>query len=106
MTKLTCFGKADSLAVSGQIKMPLVVVRVDKAKFNGFIPGLTAQDVVESNLNDCKQKLNSLAKEIVTAMAQNNLEFPFFPTKEEIMHDFENVVDVTFITIKSNKRKA
>ena len=105
MAKLTSFGKADSLAISGEIKMPLVVVRADTSKYNGFIPGLTAEDVIETNLNNCKQKLNTLAKEIVTAMAQNNVEFPFFPTKKEIMQDFENVVDISFITIKSNKRK-
>lgn len=101
-------GKIDTLAISGQIEMPLVILQhksLAKTNYIGFIPGLTKKDVNAENLETCKQKLKDLASNIIENMAINNLPFPFFPTKEEILKDFENVCFVSFIKIKSNKRK-
>ena len=38
-------------------------------------------------------------------MKQNDAPFPFFPTKEEIMKDYDNVEIVEFIKVTSKDRK-
>ncbi len=103
MVKITSFNKADSLAIYKKINMPLVIIKGNNC-FNGFIPGITKNDIVCETLEECKIQLKQHATQIVELMAKNNVEFPFFPTKEEILQDFKNVVYIKFITVTSNNR--
>lgn len=106
MAKITCFGKTDSLSINESIKMPLIIVKDNSNEFFlGFIPGINHEDIMSISLADCKQKLKDFAKKIIEDFAKNNKPFPFFITKEQILEDFQNVIDISFITIKSNKRK-
>ena len=109
MARVTNFGKIDTLSVSEEISMPLVIIKEinqTETKFRGFIPALTNKDVITDNLDDCKTALKQKAKKIVHQMAKDNLEFPFFPCKEEITNDFKNVYQIIYIKIKSKKRKS
>ncbi len=107
MARITCFGKTDSLSINESIKMPLVIIK-DNARelYLGFIPGINHEDITSNSLTDCKQKLKEFAKTFIQTQAKNNAPFPFFVTKEQILEDFENVEDVSFINIKSNNRKS
>jgi len=98
------FGKADSLSISGEINMPLVIIKNSNNTFNGFIPGLTKNDIVSDSLDLCKINLKEQALNIIKDYKKNNTPFPFFPTKEELLKDFENVCYISFIKIKSTKR--
>lgn len=102
------FGVADSLSVNGEISLPLVVIfktKLDKKYFHGFIPGITKNDIVSEQLEECKKLLKDTAKTIINEYGESNIPFPFFPTKQELLEDFNNVCYISFIKIKSNKRK-
>lgn len=108
MARITSFGKQDSLAISGKVSMPLVILKIQNLqgiKFIGFIPGLTSKDVICDSSEQCKRKLKETANQIVKVMAKNNTEFPFFPSKETILKDYPNVAEIIFIKITSQKRK-
>ena len=103
------FGQIDTLSISGELKVPLVILlkqNLTQKSYIGFIPGLSKKDIKESTLENCKKKLKLLAESTIKEMATNNLPFPFFPSKEEILTDFENVCYISFIKIKSQKRKS
>lgn len=102
-------GQIDTLSINGEIQMPLVILlktSLTKKEYIGFIPGLTKKDIVSSDLEECKNNLKQCAQDLVKKMATENSPFPFFPTKEEIMSDFENVCYIGFVKIKSQKRKS
>ena len=107
MARITSFGKVDTLTQYGEIAMPLVILKaqnISTTKYIGFIPGITTKDITSNNLDDCKKLLKEQTKKIITQMAKDNIEFPFFPTKEDILKDFKNVVEIIYIKIKSKKR--
>lgn len=107
MAQITTFGKADSLS-AGEIMIPLVIIKRDyddKSSFAGFIPGFVMKNIVENSKEECLAKLKNYLSQRLKAMMKNGEEFPFFPTKDEIMKDFENVYSVDFIKITSNLRK-
>ena len=106
MPRITCAGKTNTLKENNELKMPLVVIYKKEngtTEYHGFIPGMTTKNYISKTKEDCKSGLNKLAKELVTQYVKTKTSFPFFPTKEEILNDFENVVDVTFIKIVSSK---
>ena len=97
------FGAVDSLAISDEINIPLVIIynkKLDKKTYHGFVPGLTKNDVVDENVELCKNKLKEVAKEIIVKHKKNNLPFPYFPSKDEILQDFQNVCYLSFIKLK------
>lgn len=103
------FGMADSLSINGEVHIPLVVLKQSKGgvvKYYGFVPGLSKMDTISTNLEECKQKLKEQTLYTIKEMAINNTPFPFFPTKDEILSDFQNVCFIAFMKIKSIKRVA
>lgn len=99
--------KADSLSLYGEIKAPLVIRKEEinnEVRFLGFIPGLTQVDIIENTQQECESKLKETALKLIKKLAKENAPFPFFPTRNEIMEDFRDVISIKFITIKSNKR--
>ena len=107
MARITCFGKTDSLSVNTEIKMPLVIIKnSSQDQYLGFIPGINHEDIQSNSLEESKQNLHNFAKELIKNYAKKNKPFPFFISKEQILEDFENVVDISFIKIKSNKRNS
>lgn len=108
MVQITTYGKIDSLAISEQISMPLVILKQNTEKgqrFIGFIPAITSRDIISNTLDECKNTLKQEAMKIIGIMAKDNVEFPFFPTKNEILENYKNVIEISFIKIKSKKRK-
>ena len=106
MARTTCFGKTDSLSINEEIKMPLVVIKDNtQQQYLGFIPGINHEDIKSNSLTQCKQNLNEFAKKIIQDYAKNNNPFPFFISKEQIIEDFQNIEHISFIKIKSSKRK-
>jgi len=77
----------------------------EKMMFTGFVPGFEGRDVIEENIDDCKKKLSSKTQKTVEKMLKENSPFPFFPTKEELMQDFDDVVSICFVKIPNNKIK-
>ena len=55
--------------------------------------------------HECKTKLKEYLVKKLKIMKQNDEPFPFFPTKEEIMKDYDNVEIVEFIKVTSKDRK-
>lgn len=96
------FKVVNSLDESGEIKLPLVVVK-EKGKFVGFVPGFIMTSFVESDIEICKTKLKDYAKNEVTKMVKEKAPFPFFPSEEEIFEDFKDVKYLEFIKIKKHK---
>jgi len=107
MVRITSFGNADSLAKTGEIVVPLVILtkeKLGKTFYVGFVPALTKKDIIFEELELCKKELKKVANDIIKQYAKKNLPFPFFPTKDEIVADFKNVKEITFLKIKSQKR--
>ena len=101
--KKSCVGKATSMSLN-EVKVPLVVYRKQEndgsIMYHGFVPGIMKEDVIDPNLEVVKQKLNSSARETIQEMLDNNSPMPFFPGKETIATDYENVVYIKFIKLK------
>lgn len=100
--KKTIIAQANAMDLD-ELKVPLVVCRKVKdgeIKYHGFIPGINRQDIIDSNLEVVKLKLNTEARATVSKMLENNEPFPFFPDKEAIARDFDNVVYIKFIKLK------
>lgn len=101
--KKSCVGKATSMDLN-EVKVPLVVYRKQQddgsIMYHGFIPGIMKEDIVDSNLELVKLKLNSSARETINEMLDNHSPMPFFPDKESIATEFENVVYIKFIKLK------
>ncbi len=107
MARISNFGKIDTLSISGELTVPLVILtkeKLGKTTYVGFVPALTKKDIVCEDLEKCKAELKQQANEILKAYAKENLPFPFFPTKAEIIADFKNVKEIIYIKIRSNKR--
>ena len=107
MARISNFGRVDALE-SGEIAMPLVILKKEscsRTKYVGFIPGMTSKDIISEDVDTCKKFLKTEAKNIIKQMAKNNLAFPFFPAREEIVKDYPNVMEISFIKIKSEKRQ-
>ena len=105
MVKITSFGKADSLA-SGEVMIPLVVLKnpnSTNSAYAGFIPGFVMKNIVESTPEECFAKLKSYLAQKIKTIKENGDTFPFFPNRQEIIKDFENVYKIEFIKIVSNK---
>lgn len=100
--KKTIIAKANAMDLD-ELKMPLVVCRMVKdgqTMYRGFVPGFEKEDIIDSNLEVVKLKLNTEARATVSKMLENNQPFPFFPDKEAISRDFDNVVYIKFIKLK------
>lgn len=100
--KRTIIAQSNALDLD-QLKAPLVIRKTEKdgeIKYHGFVPGINKPDIVGSNLLIVKLKLNSEAKKTISNMIRNNKPFPFFPDKEAITRDFENVVYIKFLKLK------
>lgn len=101
--KKSCVGKATSMDLN-EVKVPLVVYRKQQddgsIMYHGFIPGIMKEDIVDSNLELVKLKLNSSARETINEMLNNNSPMPFFPDKEAIATDYDNVVYIKFLKLK------
>ena len=103
MVRISSFGKIDTLSLTGEISMPLIILKQPTErsfKYVGFIPAITASDLTDNNLEGCKKKLKQEANKILKNMAKNNTEFPFFPNKEEILQTYKNVEEIYFLKIK------
>lgn len=100
-------GTVDALKELGSLSVPMVIIKEDNiSTYKGFIPGFVMKNVINETLDGCKADLKKYLKQKLVTMAKNNLPFPFFPTKEEILKDFDNVVSVEFIKISSSSRKS
>ncbi|MBQ7884667.1 MAG: hypothetical protein IJ318_01045 [Clostridia bacterium] len=105
MTKVSQFGKPDSLAL-GEVLIPLVVLKQNQnvESYAGFIPGFVMKNIVEESAPSCLEKLKKYLMQKLDIMTKQNQEFPFFPTRAEIMADFQNVYSIDFVKVKSAKR--
>ena len=107
MAKISSNFKVDALSITGEIRIPLVILKkINKLEtvYHGFIPGLTAKDITTKTQKECEQCLNALAKQLIEKYAKEKREFPFFPSEQEIRGDFNNVVKINYIKLISQKR--
>ena len=88
MANITSFGKADSLA-SGEVLIPLVVLKKSENSFAGFIPGFVMKSIVENSPEECLANLKTYLTQKLKIMKENGEPFPFFPNRNEIMKDIE-----------------
>ncbi len=84
---------------SDVLSIPLVIMHTNNV-YQGFVPGFVMKDVVDSNLDSCKQKLLVYVKQIIKTKITNNQSFPFFPTNEQIKQDYKNVILIKRINVK------
>ena len=101
-------GMPDSMAISGEVLIPIVLLKSsykDSKNFIGFIPGFLMKNIVNEDEQLCKQKVKEYLINKLKLMKENNEVFPFFPTKEEIMKEYDNVYSVDFVKVKSDERK-
>ena len=75
------------------------VVTVENKIYHGFVPGIVMNDVVCETKEQCIEKLKPIVKQYVLSKKQS-LDFPFFPTNEEIKQDFKNVVLIKRVSVK------
>ena len=102
MAKTTKLFTPDALVVQGNLNIPLVITKViedDVELYHGFVPGFTKEDCVSPDLDSCKRRLKEAAEKLIDQYLQEGKEFPFFPTKDEIIEDFEGVCNIRFIKI-------
>lgn len=104
----TSSGQTDALAISGELFVPLVILKNENKNIThyiGFIPGILMKNISADTLEDCKAKLKNYLVLKLKDMVKNNEPFPFFPTKEEIYKDYDNIEHLEFVKIKSENRK-
>ena len=97
----------DSRDYEGNLILPMVIRKRkidEQVKYTGFVPGFFGKDVIEDNLDKCKQILFEKTKEKVLNMLKLNSPFPFFPKKEELLQDFDDIVNITFIKVPNTKK--
>lgn len=107
MARVTNYGSADALKQSGELNVPLVVIKEildGKVEYRGFIPGIKFNFFTAKTKTECESGLKLLASGYIKEYAKNNKDFPFFPNKKDIYEEYSNVVSVSFIKIKSSKR--
>lgn len=97
----------DSRDYANELIAPMVIRKrkiADKMMFTGFVPGFAGRDVIEENIEECRRKLSLKAKKIISKMLKEDKPFPFFPTKEELIRDFDDIVSICFLKIPNNKK--
>lgn len=97
----------DSRDCCEKLIVPMVIRyrKIDERMlYTGFVPGFQTPDVVDENLEACKTKLFDKTRAIIIDMIQKNKPFPFFPTKEELLEDYKDIVNITFANIPNNKK--
>ena len=77
----------------------------NEIKFTGFVPGFEEDDVIENDLETCKTRLLEKTKAKVADMIKSDSPFPFFPNKEELLEDFDDIVNITFVKVPNTKNK-
>lgn len=92
--------KADARDLYEIINVPMIVIEHKSGKkisYAGFVPGLTKKDVLSVDYDECKFEIQKKTLELIKKVET----MPFFPTKEEIMEDYENVKCIMFLQVKS-----
>lgn len=106
---MTTIQGVDALAQSGELSIPLVISKKEgkenKVSYIGFIPGFLMKNIIADNVNDCKTELKNFLMNKLKQLMKNNEPFPFFPTKVEILKNYDNIESIDFIKVKSNNRK-
>ena len=77
------------------INVPMVFVKkIENGEkyYHGFVPGIMMKNIISKSLEDCQQKLLPLIQEKLKTKIQLKSTLPYFPTNEEIVKDFDNVV--------------
>lgn len=101
--RATSFGKIDTLKEYGELKVPMVIISETKngvTSYIGFVPGIELNKITSLSIDICKKTLLKETEEKVKNMIKNEIPFPFFPTKEEILEDYKNVCYIKFVNIK------
>ncbi len=104
----TTGGQIDALAISGELSVPLVILKNENKNvthYIGFIPGILMKNISAETLEDCKTKLKNFLVSKLKDMVKANEPFPFFPDKEEINKEYDNIELLEFVKIKSQNRK-
>lgn len=99
----------DALSITGELMVPLLILKTgnkDIVSYAGLVPGLLMKNVISPTPEKCLEDLKQYIKIRFKTMLDKEEPFPFFPSKEEIEKDYDNIISLTFIKIKSNKRKA
>ncbi len=99
----TSYNRVDTLKEFNELKLPMVIISETEnnvTTYIGFVPGIELKKITSLSVDTCKSNLLKETKSKVKEMIENDLPFPFFPTKEEIMEDFENVCYIKFLNIK------
>ncbi len=92
--------KADARDLYEQINVPMVITEHknrNRVVYAGFVPGLTKKDVLTTDYEECKAEIHKLTLELIKQVDV----MPFFPTKEEILEDFDDVKAIMFLQIKT-----
>lgn len=107
--RTTSYGRVDALAQTGELSIPLVIIKNSienvTIPYIGFIPGLLMKNINGYTVDECKAKLKEYLIKKLKIMKANEEPFPFFPTKEEILKEYDNVELVEFVKITSSDRK-
>ena len=91
--------KEDEKKVEQPIVIPFVVTH-ENNEYHGFVPGILMQDIICSTKEECIEKLKPFVKKYVIDTKNKQLDFPFFPTNEQIKQDFKNVVLIKRVSVK------
>lgn len=100
--KKTELFKADARDLYEIINVPMVIIEhklKNHVVYAGFVPGLTKKDVLTNDYEECKTELQKVTLELI----KNIKTMPFFPTKDEILDDFEGVKAIMFLQVKTKK---
>lgn len=92
----------NQFALKNNSFLPLVIIRDEdilKDVYLGFVPGINMHYVIDKSIQTCKIKLKKFISEKIKNMLKNNEKFPIFPSKEEILQDFSNVIDIEMISL-------
>ena len=105
----TSLFKADAMNENGEINIPLVILKSERENsllpYVGFIPGFFMKNINSATIEDCKFKLKEYLVQKIKILIKNDEPFPFFPTKEEIIKEYENIASIDYIKIKSGKKQ-
>lgn len=97
----------DSRDYCEKLIVPMVIRHrkiADKMVYTGFVPGFEGKDVIGENMEECKTRLFERTKKVLIEMLKNDKPFPFFPTKEELMEDYKDIVNITFTSVPNTKK--
>ncbi|MBQ3495011.1 MAG: hypothetical protein IJA69_06300 [Clostridia bacterium] len=91
------------------VSVPLCIKKQknsDGVVYVGFIPGIIMRDIQSGDLEDCKEKLLAKAKDKLREKASLSGKMPYFPTNDEIVKDFDNIVVIKRIKFTFRKSNA